>query len=132
MQHVVRELNLSENQKKEELKHNTQPPYNILFLLIILNVSLSPSAFCRSLCGVPCWSLARLSAHPLPPAACAPLVIGIAITYHERGICSKRGSQVPVLCTHRPSLLPLLGGFSEVLESETLVEEDRGGPDEHE
>lgn len=64
------------------------------------------------LCGVPCWSLARLSAHPVPPAACTPLEMGIAITYHERGICSKRGSQVLVLCTQRPSLLPLRGGFS--------------------
>lgn len=88
--------------------------------------SAGPSA------GFPAGALLASRRTLLPPAACAPLVIGIAITYHERGICSKRGSQVPVLCTHRPSLLPLLGGFSEVLESETLVVEDRGGPDEHE
>ena len=44
---------------------------------------------------------------------------GLAILARERGIPSKRESparvdQVPALCTHRPSLLPI-GGFSEEL-----------------
>ena len=45
--------------------------------------------------------------------------LGVAIVPHERGIPSKRESSarvdyVPVLCTHRPSLLPI-ECFSEVL-----------------
>ena len=44
---------------------------------------------------------------------------GLAILACERGIPSKcespaRVDQVPALCTHRPSLLPI-GGFSEAL-----------------
>ena len=44
---------------------------------------------------------------------------GLAFLTRERGIPNKRESparvdQVPALCTHRPSLLPI-GGFSEKL-----------------
>ena len=44
-----------------------------------------------------------------------PIYCNIAIIDHERGIPSKRESsaQVPALCTHRPSLLPI-EWFSEI------------------